>query len=238
MVEKITDQQIKNKVYPFLKHGNGRSKKLVDIPKKSYYDSILFILFEKTVAAISLILLLPISFVIALLIYVEDRKPVIFRQKRLGRYGKNFYIFKFRTMHKDAEKILKSDLLLYKKYLENDYKLPHDQDPRLLKIGHFLRRFSLDEIPQFFNVLKGDMSLVGPRPIVPDEIERYGEDAEEFLSVKPGITGLWQVTGRSDVPYPDRKYLDLLYIRNRTLRMDLVIIFKTIWKVIARDGAY
>lgn len=90
MVEKITDQQIKNKVYPFLKHGNGRSKKLVDIPKKSYYDSILFILFEKTVAAISLILLLPISFVIALLIYVEDRKPVIFRQKRLGRYGKNF----------------------------------------------------------------------------------------------------------------------------------------------------
>ncbi|HID37891.1 MAG TPA: sugar transferase [Calditrichaeota bacterium] len=206
---------------------------------RSYvYDSKWFRAAEIAFSFLFLSLTSPIWIAVSLVIFLSDGQPVLFRQYRLGKNGKIFKIFKFRTMRKDAEEILKHDILLYERYIVNNYKLPVDEDPRLLRIGKFLRRWSLDEIPQFINVIIGDMHIIGPRPIVKDELERYGQDADTFLSVKPGITGLWQVAGRSDVPYPDRKYLDLLYIQHKSFKLDLTILFKTVWKVIKRDGAY
>ncbi len=189
-------------------------------------------------AVLVLVMTSPLILLISLLILLIDGRPVFFRQERLGLKGKTIKIFKFRTMFHDAEEKLKQDILLYEKYVVNDFKIPVQEDPRLLKFGKFLRRWSLDEIPQFINVLKGDMRIIGPRPIVHDEIERYGDDADIFLSVKPGITGLWQVSGRSDVGYPDRKYLDLLYILHRSMWLDVKIFFKTIWRVFNKNGAY
>ncbi|HGY54739.1 MAG TPA: sugar transferase [Caldithrix abyssi] len=206
--------------------------------RSSVYESKAFRGAEIAFSVFFLLLTSPIWIIVSLAIFLSDGQPVLFRQKRLGKSGKVFKIFKFRTMRKDAEQILKQDILLYEQYIVNDFKLPVDKDPRLLRIGKFLRRWSLDEIPQFINVIIGDMHVVGPRPIVQDELERYGNDADTFLSVKPGITGMWQVAGRSDVPYPDRKYLDLLYIQHKSFKLDLTILLKTIWKVIKRDGAY
>lgn len=187
---------------------------------------------------ILLVIFSPIILAVSLIIFSSNGAPVFFRQIRVGVNGMPFHIIKFRTMRKDAEIILKEDNELYEKYLENDYKLPPDEDPRLIKFGNFLRKSSLDELPQLFCVLKGDMSLVGPRPIVPNEIERYEGYERQFLSVKPGITGLWQVSGRSDIEYPQRKYLDLLYVENQSLLLDFKILFKTIFIVLKRSGAH
>ena len=164
--------------------------------------------------------------------------PVLFKQKRLGKNGKIFTILKFRTMRKDAEIILGENIELYDNYIKNDYKLHPSEDPRLIRFGALLRKTSLDELPQFFCVLKGDMSLVGPRPIVPQEIERYEGHERDFLSVKPGITGLWQVSGRSEIEYPQRKYLDLLYVKNKSLFLDFKILLKTIVTVVRKSGAH
>ncbi len=188
--------------------------------------------------AIALIQLSPVILTVSLLVYITSGRPILFRQKRLGEGGKLFTIYKFRTMRKDAEETLRNDPELYRRYVQNGYKLPVEEDPRITRLGYFLRRSTLDEIPQFLNIIKGDMSLVGPRPIVPAEIERYDGDAEEFLSVKPGITGLWQVTGRSTVAYPERKHMDLAYIRNRSVYLDVKILLKTVKAVLARKGAY
>ena len=195
-------------------------------------------LFDVIGSIIALVFLSPLLFLSSLLILIDSGFPILFKQKRMGKNGKLFNVYKFRTMKKEAEKILRSDPELYKKYIENGYKLHPKDDPRILKFGHFLRNSSIDEIPQFFNVIKGDMSVVGPRPIVPEEIERYGEHSEEFLSIKPGITGLWQVCGRSNINYPDRKYLDLIYISNKSLFLDINIIFKTFIVVFKKIGAH
>jgi lipopolysaccharide/colanic/teichoic acid biosynthesis glycosyltransferase len=175
---------------------------------------------------------------ISISIFLSNGGPVIFRQKRIGKNGIPFTIYKFRTMRKDAEIILKEDKELYRKYIDNDYKLPPNEDPRLVKFGSFLRKSSLDELPQVFNIFKGDMSHVGPRPIVLDELERYAGHEREFLSVKPGMTGLWQVSGRSDIEYPQRKFLDLLYVKNQSLFLDFKILFKTAFIVLSRSGAH
>lgn len=242
MVDNIVDPTIRVKVRSILKDNNSATakprKEHPHLSQTAHTDRFFFNLLEKMIAAILLVIAMPLGLSIALFIWLSDGKPVFFRQKRMGQHGNVFRIFKFRTMRHDAETLLKSDPLLYQKYIANDYKLPAHEDPRMLPIGRFLRRYSFDEIPQFINVLLGEMHLVGPRPIVTDELERYGEHADVFLSVKPGITGLWQVTGRSEIGYPDRKYLDLLYIQNRSLRLDFTILAKTIWKVIKRDGAY
>ena len=140
--------------------------------------------------------------------------PVFFRQERVGKDGKRIHIYKFRTMHQDAEQILKSDPALYRKYVKSNYKLPKVQDPRITFVGRILRELSLDELPQLINVLKGEMSLVGPRPVLPAEIERYRDYASLLLSVQPGLTGQWQVSGRSDTAdYARRVRLDMEYIR-------------------------
>lgn len=195
-------------------------------------------LFDIIISVSALTVTLPIMFIISFVLFSLNGNPIIFEQKRLGKNGKKFKILKFRTMRYDASDILKKDPDLFKKYVENDYKIPANEDPRLVKLGSFLRKTSIDEIPQFFNVLKGEMSIVGPRPIVPEEIERYEGFEKLFLSVKPGITGLWQITGRSDIEYPQRKYLDLLYIENKSLMFDIKIFFKTIRIVLFTRGAH
>ena len=147
-------------------------------------------------------------------------------------------MLKFRTRRVDAEEVLRQDPALYQRFLDNDCKLPEGDDPRIFPVGAFLRRTSLDELPQLINVLKGEMSIVGPRPLVGPELEHYGEWAPYFLSIKPGITGYWQVMGRSDVAFPERARLDIHYIQRWSLGLDLWIILKTIPHVLSRRGAH
>uniref|UniRef100_A0A7C3WY21 Sugar transferase n=1 Tax=Dictyoglomus turgidum TaxID=513050 RepID=A0A7C3WY21_9BACT len=184
---------------------------------------------------IGLILFSPLFIIIAILIKLDSEGPIFYKHLRVGRYGKPFYLWKFRTMYKDADKILDKYPEL-KKEFEKEFKLKND--PRVTRIGKFLRKFSLDEIPQIFNILKGEMSIVGPRPVTFKELEKYGEYKDEVLRVKPGLTGLWQVSGRSDLDYARRIALDLYYIQNWSLLLDIKIILKTIPAVFFGKGAY
>lgn len=184
---------------------------------------------------LGLIVFSPLFLIIAILIKLDSPGPIFYKHLRAGRYGKPFYLWKFRTMYKDADKILDKYPEL-KKEFEKEFKLKND--PRVTKVGKFLRKFSLDEIPQIFNILKGEMSVVGPRPVTFKELEKYGEYAEEILRVKPGLTGLWQVSGRSDVDYSQRIKFDLYYIQNWSILLDIKIILKTIPSVLFGKGAY
>lgn len=190
-------------------------------------------------ALVGLIILLPVI-IIFLFFYLfgENKGPVFFKQVRIGQSGKEFYIYKFRSMVVNAEEKLKSDKALYEKYIANNYKLEPHEDPRITKFGQLIRSTSMDELPQFINVLKGDMSLVGPRPVVREELKEYGDKTVDFLSVKPGVTGYWQVCGRSDVGYPERVELELHYVYNQSLLFDIKILIKTIVSVLAKRGAY
>ncbi|WP_328820868.1 sugar transferase [Peribacillus faecalis] len=188
---------------------------------------------------VGLLLTIPVYLVLFCCYRIGDNKgPMFFKQKRIGKNGNEFYIYKFRSMVMDAEKKLKENQVLYAKYIQNDYKLEPSEDPRITKLGAFIRKTSLDELPQFYNVLKGNMSLVGPRPVVEEELREYKNRVEEFLSVKPGITGYWQASGRSDVKYPERVDIELYYVYNQSIILDIKIMFKTVFQVIARKGAY
>jgi exopolysaccharide biosynthesis polyprenyl glycosylphosphotransferase len=190
-------------------------------------------------AAILLFVSAPLTVLIAALIKMSSPGPVFFRQERVGKSGRRIYIYKFRTMHCDAEQILRGDGELYRRYIESNYKLPKGEDPRVTTVGRILRELSLDEIPQLINVLKGEMSLVGPRPVVPAEIEKYGDYASLLLSVQPGLTGQWQVSGRSDIgDYARRVRLDMEYIRNQSIGRDLRILFRTVPVVLSKEGAH
>ena len=171
----------------------------------------------------------PIFILIAILVKLSSPGSVFYIQKRVGRNYREFGCIKFRTMYKDADELLPNLLEKYplmRKEFEKDFKLR--QDPRITKLGRFLRRSSLDELPQFFNVLKGEMSVVGPRPIVSNEIIKYSLFMEEVISVRPGLTGLWQVSGRNNLSYKKRVELDLFYARNRNFLLDLEIIILTL----------
>ena len=171
----------------------------------------------------------PIFILIGILVKLSSPGSVFYIQKRVGRNYREFGCIKFRTMYKDADDLLPNLLEKYplmRKEFENDFKLR--QDPRITKLGRFLRRSSLDELPQFFNVLKGEMSVVGPRPIVSNEIIKYSLFMEEVISVRPGLTGLWQVSGRNNLSYKKRVELDLFYARNRNFLLDLEIIILTL----------
>lgn len=169
----------------------------------------------------------------------KDGGPAIYGHERIGRNGKRFKCLKFRSMILNSQEVL-NELLAKdenaRKEWEKDFKLK--DDPRITKIGHFIRKSSLDELPQLFNVLKGEMSLVGPRPIVHDELIRYSEDVDYYLMAKPGMTGLWQVSGRNDIDYETRVYFDAWYVKNWSLWNDIAILFKTVNVVLKRDGAY
>jgi Undecaprenyl-phosphate galactose phosphotransferase WbaP len=185
------------------------------------------------------IIILPFLLIIALLIKINSRGHVLYKQKRLGINGKHFYTYKFRTMAVDADqqlqKLLETDSALREEW-ETNHKL--HKDPRITGIGRILRRTSIDEFPQLINILKGEMSLVGPRPIVDEEVEKYGEDYNRVFSVKPGLTGLWQVSGRSNANYLDRVAYDIYYLQSWSVWLDLWIIFKTFGVVLIGKGAY
>jgi exopolysaccharide biosynthesis polyprenyl glycosylphosphotransferase len=181
----------------------------------------------------------PVLLLSALLVKFSSQGSILFSQERLGKDGRRFKMLKFRTMHRDAEERLHSDPELYRKYLQNNHKLPRKDDPRVAPFGEFLRATSLDELPQLFNVLKGEMSLVGPRPITPPQLDQYGEYSPLFLSAKPGITGYWQVNGRSEIAdFSRRTALDIGYIRDQSLKTDVEILLKTIPAVLRRTGAH
>lgn len=181
----------------------------------------------------------PAMLFIAAAVKLTSKGPVLFAHKRLGRNGKPLMVYKFRTMRADAEDILKRTPKLYAEYVGNNYKLPPERDFRITALGRFLRASSLDELPQLVNVLGGGMSLVGPRPIVPEEIVEYGSYGHILLSVKPGVTGQWQVSGRSAIrDYQQRVRIDLEYIRDQSLAKDLSILFRTMGAVKRMEGAY
>jgi lipopolysaccharide/colanic/teichoic acid biosynthesis glycosyltransferase len=187
------------------------------------------------VAIVGLLLFLPLFPVIAALIRLDSRGPVFFVQKRVGRDGRLFSCFKFRSMVENAE-VMKSALADLNEATGPAFKIR--EDPRITEIGAFLRRSSLDEIPQLFNVLLGQMSVVGPRPQIPAEVELYEPWHRQRLRVKPGITCLWQIAGRSHIGFDEWMRLDLEYIRRRSMRLDLWTLFQTLPAVIARKGAY
>jgi lipopolysaccharide/colanic/teichoic acid biosynthesis glycosyltransferase len=183
----------------------------------------------------------PVFLALALLVKLTSRGPVFYVQQRVGRDYRSFGCIKFRTMRRDADRILSrilSESPDLQEEFRNDFKLKND--PRITRLGKFLRRSSLDELPQFVNVLRGEMSVVGPRPIVRQELPRYGNRMEEVLAVRPGLTGLWQVSGRNNLSYEERVALDLRYASQRTFGLDLAIIVRTLRVIFdPRDrGAY
>ena len=198
-------------------------------------------LFDIVFSLSVLVLFSPIYLILALLIALSSPGPIFYVQERVGRNYKHFGCIKFRTMIANADEVLlqmmEQDPKLRQEFADN-FKLK--QDPRITWIGRFLRITSLDEFPQFWNVLKGDMSVVGPRPLVPEELFMYGRHMNKILTIKPGITGLWQVSGRNDIPYERRIKIDVYYVNSRNFWMDLSIILKTVLVVILpnKNGAY
>ena len=193
---------------------------------------------DLVLASALLVLLAPLMLAVAVALIVGSPGPVIYGQRRLGRYGRSFKCFKFRSMFTDAEHLLTIDPELHAEYVRNGYKLPEGEDPRITPLGRILRRTSLDELPQLWNVLRGEMSLVGPRPIVPAEIRHYQDDSQMLLLLQPGISGLWQVSGRSNLAYPERTDLELEYVERWTLGRDLRILAATVPAVLQRRGAH
>ena len=185
------------------------------------------------------ILILPILAIVAVLIYLDSPGPIVFGHKRVGQGGKEFPCYKFRSMVPNAQEALEVYLKenpAAREEWERDFKLK--DDPRVTRIGKFLRKTSLDELPQLWNVLVGDMSLVGPRPIVRDEIVKYGDYINDFYLVPPGITGVWQVSGRSDTTYEERVLMDSWYVHNWSVWIDIVYLLKTVLAVVKSKGAY
>lgn len=196
-------------------------------------------IFDITATVIGGILILPVALIVAILIYLDSPGPIVFGHKRVGQGGKEFPCYKFRSMVPNAQEALEIYLKENpeaREEWERDFKLK--DDPRVTKIGKFLRKTSLDELPQLWNVLIGDMSLVGPRPIVRAEVEKYGEYINDFYLVPPGITGVWQVSGRSDTTYEERVLMDSWYVHNWSIWIDIVYLVKTVFAVIKSKGAY
>jgi exopolysaccharide production protein ExoY len=182
-----------------------------------------------TGALVGIVVSAPVMLVLAALIRLESKGWPFFLHTRVTRDGHRFGCLKLRTMHADAEAQLEADDALYDNYVRNNYKIPEDQDPRVTRLGRFLRRTSLDEVPQFWNVLVGEMSLIGPRPLVPSELEHYtGARQRLLLSMRPGLTGAWAVSGRHAVGYPERSEIELGYVRRWSLRGDLRVLVRTL----------
>ena len=210
----------------FLKESKSISKRVYIVVKR-FLDIFL--------SLIGLIILSPIFLIIAIIIKLDSKGPVFFVHSRIGEKGKPIGIYKFRTMVTNAEELIKKFTPEQKEEFEKNFKL--ENDPRVTKIGNFLRKTSLDELPQILNILKGELSIIGPRPIVQAELEKYGDDKEKFLSVKPGLTGYWAANGRSDTSYEERIQMELYYVDNMSFWLDIKIFFKTILAVIKKEGA-
>ena len=206
------NEKIKNKPYIYVKRGR---------------DVIL--------STSALVVLSPVFLILAILIKLDSKGPVFFLHTRIGKNGKNIKIYKFRTMVTNAEELIKEFTPEQMKEYKENYKLTND--PRITKIGKFLRKTSLDELPQLINIIKGDLSIIGPRPVVKDELEKYGENMAKFLSVTPGLTGNWAANGRNNTTYEERMKLELEYVDNISFKTDVKIFFQTIFAVIKKEGA-
>ena len=211
------------------------------VGKKLSIRLVLFLGFKRlvdiTISLILSVVSIPIFLIVALLVKIDSKGPVFYKHKRIGKNGKTIYLYKFRSMYNDSEERLKEMLKdpKIRKEWEENYKIDHD--PRVTRVGKILRRTSIDELPQILNVLKGDMSLIGPRPLVEGEIDKYGKNKAKLLSVTPGVTGWWACNGRSCRTYEDRIKLELYYVDHMSLWLDIKIIFKTIIEVIKGHGA-
>lgn len=204
-----------------------------------WYNRGIKFIFDMAVTAIGTVLISPIFLALCICVAIDNKGKVIFAHERVGRNGKLFSCYKFQTMVPNAaqalEKYLKQNPKAKREWQRN-FKLVHD--PRVTRLGAILRRTSLDELPQIFNVLKGDMSLVGPRPVVKEELAKYGDNQKEYLMVRPGITGMWQASGRSDTTYEERVAMDTWYVRNWSLWIDLKYLIRTLFCVLNKRGAY
>lgn len=186
-------------------------------------------------ASVALILLSPLFAIIAIAIKIDSKGPVFFAHKRIGKNGKIIKLYKFRSMVINAEELIKSFTPEQMREYKENYKLTNDT--RITKVGKFLRKTSLDELPQLINIINGDLSIIGPRPVVADELEKYGVNKDKFLSVTPGLTGYWAANGRSNTTYEQRMEMELYYIDNLSLKMDIKVFFKTILSVLKKEGA-
>lgn len=204
------------------------------VVKKNYYKYTKRIL-DIVLSSIGFIVLLPIFGMIALCVKLDSRGPVFFKHKRIGKNGKEIYIYKFRTMVKNAEDMIKDFTPEQAKEFRKNYKLK--DDPRITKVGKVLRKTSLDELPQLLNIIKGELSIIGPRPVIKEELEKYGDNKKKFLSVTPGLTGYWAANGRSCTSYEERMDLELYYVDNMSFKLDIKILIKTALTVLIRQGA-
>ena len=206
---------------------------------KNKGNRILKFVFDWCLTLVGTIIILPVLLGIVLWIYHDSPGPIIFKHRRVGKGGKEFNCYKFRSMCADADvklkELLEKDPEVRAEW-EKDFKLKND--PRITKSGAFLRKTSLDELPQIFNVLKGEMSLVGPRPIIQDEVPRYGKYIDDYYMVRPGITGMWQTSGRNDIDYDERVQMDTWYVRNWNIWFDIVLLWRTFSVVLNKKGAY
>ena len=192
-------------------------------------------MFDFILSLIGIAIMSPLFLIISIMIKCDTKGPVFFKQRRIGLNGKPLYIYKFRTMVTNAEELIASFTPEQKKEWEESYKLK--DDPRITRVGKILRKTSLDELPQLINIIKGEMSIIGPRPVVEEELSWYGNDVDLVLSVKPGLTGWWAVNGRSEVPYPKRCDLELYYVKNASLALDVRILLGTLKVVFSQRGA-
>lgn len=204
-----------------------------------HHDNLGYLIIKRTFdivsSTIAIIVFSPILLIISLLILKDGGGQIIFGHKRIGKNGEEIKVYKFRSMVVNADEVFNNFTQEQKKEYYTNFKL--ENDPRITKIGGFLRETSLDELPQLFNILKGDMSVVGPRPIVKKEIDKYGEYADKLFTVTPGLTGYWQANGRSHTSYEERIKMDMYYIDNASIGLDLKILIKTIFSVLRKEGA-
>lgn len=215
--------------------GAGPARSMAGQQRGGRFDRAARRILDVALSAVGLLMLSPLLVALALIVKLDSPGPVLYRRRVMGLGRAQFDALKFRTMYVNGDALLDQYPEL-KAQLARDHKLR--DDPRVTRSGRWMRRLSLDELPQLFNVLRGQMSLVGPRMISPAELIRYGDDADELLTVRPGITGLWQVSGRSDLDRGDRVKLDMQYVRTRTLGMDVKLLLLTIPAVIRGRGAY
>ena len=204
------------------------------VKPKPIYDFVKRV-FDIVWSLIGLIVLSPVFIILSILVKTTSEGPVFFAHKRVGKGGKTIKIYKFRSMVTNAEELIKQFTPEQKAEYEKNFKL--ENDPRITKIGNFMRKTSLDELPQLINILKGDISIVGPRPVMDVETKIYGNYRNMLLSVKPGLTGFWAASGRSHTTYTRRRAMEIYYVKNRSVLLDLKIIFKTFISVFKREGA-
>ena len=225
-------------------------KKILERGNKSYSDAsdrdsicyddkkaykILKRILDLVLSIVGIVICIVPAAIIAMIIRIDSPGPVIFVHNRIGKGGKNLPLLKFRTMYRNSDDMIDDFTPEQKEEWEENFKL--DDDPRVTKVGYFLRKSSLDELPQLINILMGDLAIVGPRPIVKEELEKYGEDKEKLLSVTPGLTGYWQAYARNDCTYEQRMEMELHYVENANLWWDIKIIFATFGAVLRGRGA-